>query len=392
MNLASANGRTNSRHKLIYILCALILIVCSHDRALAAGTVASINGGTSIRLSTGAAYGVFDPSIADTATGTRAWMSYTANNPSLLFPSSNPIVQSTRLAYSDDAGATWKDAGVVVNAVTEATTVLGKISWTNEVSSLVYDAAAPSGSRWKLFWLHYAIINGVRQFSDSWIGYKNASQPTGLASANEIKLFAGTGYDTANNNLNGTTASPVGGAPGLFGSRFQSSDCAAFSEPGATASGSAVYIALNCSATAVRTVLLKCADPCTASYAGGWAFSGNPLTASDSTFFGTTALSGQDIFYEGGNAYLIVSPVGNSPISGAYQGCLVFQFTNIAVGAISRINGNPQPVQLVGGDVGSFNGACTRAQHVTAAGYAYGEIAFSAAMFPTFNIYLTGSR
>jgi hypothetical protein len=317
-------------------------------------------------------------------------MSYTANNPSSRFPSSNPIVQSIRLAYSDDAGANWTDAGVIVNAVKEATTALGNISWTNEVSSLVYDAAAPIGSRWKLFWHHYAIINGVPQYSDSWIGYKKASSVTGLARATEIKLFAGTGYNTANNSLNGTTASPVGGAPVLFASGLNNTDCATFSEPGATANGSAIYIALHCSGATDRTILLKCADPCTANSAGGWVFSGTPLTASDSTFFGTTALSGEDIFFQGSTAYLIVSPVGNTPVVGAYQGCLVFQFTNIDTGTISRVNGNPQPVELVDGDAGSFNGACTRAQNVTAAGYAYGEIAFSPRLFPTFNFYLTG--
>jgi hypothetical protein len=383
----------------IFVVAALS---ATSSTAFAAGMAAPIQGGTSVGLGTSnCAYGVFDPSIADTAALATAYMAYSCNNPSSSFPSSNPIVQSTRLASSSDNGATWTDLGVVVNAVTEGTTGLGNISWTNEVPSLVYDAAASSGTKWKLFWFHYSIINGARVFSNSWIAYKEADTPGDLVSATEIKLFAGNGYSSANNTFQGTTYSPVAGAPVLSGSSFMSSDCIAFTEPGAAASGSAVYAALNCAypvATpaphnGTRTVLLKCADTCTASSAGSWAFAGVPVNNADANYFGSISLSGQDIYYEGTRAYISVSPVGNTPVTGAYQGCLIFQFTNIDVGAIARNSaGYPQPVNLVGGAAGSFNGACTRAQNVTAAGWGYGQISFSASLFPTFNFYLTGAQ
>jgi hypothetical protein len=374
------------------ILVAVALSAIS-GAALAAGVAAPIQGGTSIGLSTGATNGVFDPSIADTASATRAWMCYSANNPSTLFPTINTNVQTTRLAYSDDAGATWTDDGVV-NDITEATVSGQKITWTNEVCSLVYDPSAASGTQWKLFWFHYSVINGNPVFSNSWIAFKQASTPAGLASATEYKLFAGFAYNTANDTFEGATYSPVAGSPILSGSSFMSADCPAFTEPGATENSSTeVVIELNCpSSTAPRTVGLKCADPCTATSSGGWAFAGNPLNQADEAYFGTTALSGQDIYYEGTQPYLIVSPVGNQPVTGSYQGCMVFRFTNIDVGAIGRnALGFPEPVNLVGGTGDTFNGACTRAQNVTAAGWGYGQVTFTNGV-PSFDIKLTGAQ
>ena len=66
--------------------------------------------GTPVTIPGVAERGIFDPSIAATPLGQRAWMSYSAVNPSRRFPDRNTRVIGTRLAYSDDAGATWNDA------------------------------------------------------------------------------------------------------------------------------------------------------------------------------------------------------------------------------------------------------------------------------------------
>ena len=53
--------------------------------------------------------GAFDPSLADTPAGERAWMSYSAVDPSPRWPQKNTRTITTRLAYSDDGGRTWND-------------------------------------------------------------------------------------------------------------------------------------------------------------------------------------------------------------------------------------------------------------------------------------------
>ena len=62
---------------------------------------------------------------------------------------------TTRLAYSDDQGATWTDLGSRINDISEPPAGSKAQTWVNEVSSLVYDPYAPQPERWKLFWHHY---------------------------------------------------------------------------------------------------------------------------------------------------------------------------------------------------------------------------------------------
>src|SRR5437899_1198386 len=115
--------------------------------------------GTPVTIPGVAERGIFDPSIAATPLGQRAWMSYSAVNPSRRFPDRNTRVIGTRLAYSDDAGATWNDAGSTVNETKDVALGSKAGTWVSEVSSLVFDPAAPPEERWKLFWHHYLHVN-----------------------------------------------------------------------------------------------------------------------------------------------------------------------------------------------------------------------------------------
>jgi hypothetical protein len=69
--------------------------------------------------------------------------------------------------------------------------------------------------------------------------------------------------------------------------------------------------------------------------------------------------SGSGLFSDGGKDYIIVSPVGSTPVPEAYQGCKVFRFADIASGKIERTaNGRPSLATSVSMNVCSFNGAC----------------------------------
>lgn len=350
---------------------------------------------TPIGLPQVSASGIFDPSLADTKAGARAWMAYSAVDPSPRWPEKNTRTITTRLAYSDDRGDSWSDLGVAVNPISEAAAGREERTWSNEVASLVFDPAAPSDARWKLFWHHYPAIGEDRQFQHGWIAYKRASTPEGLATATEIKLFGGKAYDSINDTKSGRTGSPVAGPPRIRVAGVGAPDCIALSEPGAMATPSGIYMAVGCFAFQLipprvvgRIILLKCAAPCNPENEGSWRLVGTLLTEDDAKSFSANNFSAADLFMQGEKAYVAVSPVGSRPVPGAYQGCYVFQFSALDSGTLERADGKPKIVKEIRGTPGSFNGACAYAQNATAAGFLYSEIRF--ADRPIFQIFKTG--
>jgi hypothetical protein len=342
--------------------------------------------------------GVFDPSLADTPSGMRAWASYSAVDPSPHWPSKNTRTMTTRLAYSDDRGTTWHDLGAVINPISETAGGPEQRTWSNEVSSLVFDPAAPPDAQWKLFWHHYSAIGEDRQFQHGWIAYKHAATPEGLRGASEIKLFGAKAYDSVNDDRSGSTGSPVAGEPRIrVASLGEASDCIALSEPGAMATAGGIYMAVGCYSFHLippgisgRIILLKCAAPCAPENEGAWRMIGTLLSDSDASSLGANGVSAADLFMQGDKAYLMVSPIGSRPVSGAYQGCDVFQFSDLDSGKLERAGGKLRIAKEIQGTPGSFNGACTYAQNVTAAGFLYSEIKFSDR--PIFQIYKTGEQ
>ncbi len=340
--------------------------------------------------------GIFDPSVADTPPGQRAWMSYSAVDPSPRWPTKNSRTITTRLAYSDDRGATWKDLGSRVNELTEVEQSGRGGTWSNEVSSLVFDTEAPAEERWKLFWHHYLTVDEDRKFENGWIGYKTAATPEGLREAKEVKLFGAKGYKELNDRAGGVTGSPLGGPPAIQVHRLQSDGgCIVLSEPGVMATPSGIYFASNCFEFNIlppgitsKIVLLKCASPCHPTSPAAWRFAGTFLRDKDASAFGGDSFSGSDLFTQNGQAYLIVSPVSSRPVHGAYNGCLVFRIADLETAKLEQTQGRFVPVKEIRGRPNTFNGACTYAPAVSAAGFIYGEIKF--ADKPLFQIYRTG--
>jgi hypothetical protein len=310
-------------------------------------------------------------------------MSYSAVDPSALWPAENPQVVSTRLAYTDDQGGSWTDSGTVVNAWQDVdlsavlAPPLNAGTWQNEVSSLVFDSgpSVPAGQRWKLLWHHYLVLDNLRQLNNhAWIGLKMAASPDLLPAATEIKLFSSSGYDTANNTLGGTTKSPLGGAPAIaldtaFGGALTGG---IFSEPGLLAKTSGLYLAMLCVnlPSQHRIILLKCCSACDPAQAANWSYLGTALADADAAAFGCDqGFSAPHLVSSGTQDYLIVTPVSSTPFDGYYNGCRVYRFQDLETATLEAGG----PVVTVNGIPGSFHGAGTYLSAAVSAGLMYSQ-------------------
>jgi hypothetical protein len=104
--------------------------------------------------------------------------------------------------------------------------------------------------------------------------------------------------------------------------------------------------------------------------------------------------SAADLFTHDGRSFVIVSPVGTVPGEGAYKGCAVFPFEDLATGAITRDRGRrPYLDAFVELDKDSFNGACAFLPDGPQRGLVIGQVDFAArrgGIEPTFRIFATG--
>ncbi len=323
--------------------------------------------------------GIFDPSLArDSATG-RLWMAYSEVSDSAMWPGQNDNIR-TRMAWSDDAGASWTDAGVVINPSQDVALPLpppfNAGTWNNEVPAIVEDPGAPAGDRWKLLWHHYLWVNGARVFQHGWIAMKTAPAPSGPWSA-ERKLFVGSLYDPVND---ATIGPPEVRVDALHADLAATLVC---SEPGLLATPDALYVIMLCAeglSTNGRIALLKLphASP-------GWQYRGSPLVnAVDGPPFGCHGFSAPELFVQGATVRLIVTP----QMSDIYRGTTVFTVADLDAGTLLRSAGLPVAALEFTGTAGSHNGAAGYAAQATACGILYSEALLTPPLH--FRIYKSG--
>ncbi|GMR14854.1 MAG: hypothetical protein BMS9Abin30_0464 [Gammaproteobacteria bacterium] len=331
--------------------------------------------------------GIFDPSVArDLGTG-RMWMSYSSVDTSIYYVSSLYWAVSVRLAYSDDNGISWQDAGVLVAPKDER--LLGPMIeshptgsipansqgiWQSETSSLIYDPSAPLAERWKLIWFQYLNANLTSFFADySWIAMKIASTPLGLAAATPVKLFGGAGLQPQNTITVAPVFAPIGGAPVIQlntaltqvpgGADLAELNLCVFAEPGLYATNSAVYLAIFCADAITNPVTeylvyFRCTSPCAITSATSWEYLGRLLTPADAQ-----AATGDDHFQapalveKNGKTYLIVTPVDTTS-GNRYNGCRVYEFSDVNSNQLLRNSGQLVEVARIDGAAGTHNGAC----------------------------------
>lgn len=285
-----------------------------------------------------------NPSIAYDPHEGRLWMVYSAIN---IFPNNLPGL-NTRLAFSDNAGESWHDTGIVINHATELHNPpiyydSMPTAWWHEVPSLTFNPLAPAHARWSLVWHRYVYAKDQdpatddRRFAFGWIAYKSAATPGGLAFAPERKLFAGSAYDY-HPYIRQYNDTVVGGTPIRANTLHEDlRECVSFSEPGMLATNEGTYISISCFKSedaadpTLPLVMLK------HDYLqNNWQYSGTLLDSIDSEHFTgvESHFSGADLVKGGSGYYLIASPV----ISDKYAGCLGFQIQNMSTATLTDVD------------------------------------------------------
>jgi hypothetical protein len=333
---------------------------------------------------TPATEGVFDASPVSDSSG-NLWMSYS----SVTISSNDSVIPQvrSRIARSQDQGATWADIGVDPNGMVNADLQIPYSStttwatWSFEVSDLLYDPYDSDNSRrYKIMWHRYltADINGTatRIFTLGWVGLSTAPSPSGPW-AIERKLFTGSIYDAAGGNgFLGAPEFPLNTLdPALNG-------CTTFTEPGMLAKVDGIYVSLQCTGSPEKVILLKCdrsfssctykGDLLQDNQASHYTVDGQNLTGFAATHL-TSSNSGD---------FLIVSPY--EPPADLYRGCLVFPIGDLSAASLKESGGFPDLKIRISGNAGSFNGACGYDRAGSASGIIYGEVSDASPYFHLF--------
>lgn len=371
---------------LLYFVC-LILLITINACSSRSNSGSSFQSTTvtpdpeQVTFSGAGIMGIFDPAVAkDSATGT-LWMSYSSVEPTSYASITPQIGVGIRLASSTDGGSTWTDAGVDVVTYTDILGVLGPLSsidsaldiaagstgtWMSETSTLVYDPAADPSERWKIMWHQYLLVNPVSYFVDyAWIAYKTAATPADLATAPTIKLFGGFGLNMASESTTSPAYSPVAGAPMIALNTALTPDMStcAYGEPGLMATSDALYLSLSCGLLGdpidTFIVLLKCASPCNITSASSWQYLGKLATETDAADIGHDKYGAPQLVEKNGAFYLIVTPINVVGTENVYDGCRVYQFSDINSASLLNSSGVLTEIARVDGVTGTHNGACT---------------------------------
>ena len=338
-----------------------------------------------ITFSGGGELGIFDPSIARDPGDGRLWMSYSAVDSSMFYSTDVYWAVSIRLAYSDDNGGTWTDAGIVAAPYTER--VVGPMiesdplsdigatsagTWQSETSSLIYDPGAPADERWKLIWFQYLNANLVSYFLDySWIAMKTAASPLDLAAAEPVKLFGGFGIQSEGGNIGSPVYSPIAGTPAIalnsdltmaaFGESLSDLDTCVFAEPGLATTNTAVYLSIFCidvSLPEENLLHFKCESPCAMTDAADWEYLGKLLTPADAAFeTNRDHYQAPAIVQKDGRSYLIATPV-DTTIGNRYDGCRVYEFADLDTSELLTDGRGLVEVANASGEPDLHNGAC----------------------------------
>ncbi len=337
--------------------------------------------------------GMFDPSVTRDPGSGRMWMSYSSVNTSPNYASTVYWGVSIRLAYSDDNGVTWQDAGEISPAVERTDfgpiTVSPKLPaipalsfgiWQSETSSLVYDPGAPTNEKWKLIWFQYLHANQTSYFGDyGWISMKMASTPQGLAAATPVKLFGSAGLQAGNDNTGTPLFSPVAGTPQIQlntditqtpgGPDPAELNWCVFLEPGFLATSSTLYMSIYCADTSSIPITTKvteyvvhfsCDSPCNITNAASWKYLGRLLTPADAQAVTSDHhFQAPALIEKNGKTYLTVTPVDTTVVDQErYNGCRIYEFVDINSNQLLRSGGNLVELGRVYGDTGTHHGAC----------------------------------
>lgn len=320
--------------------------------------------------------GVFDFSLESDPDNNRLWASFSG----VQGPAGTGYI-STLLGFSDDGGATWCSTDPVNAAVevNEADLPAGLVGlpahWNHEVSTLVRDPSAPAEERWKLVWHRY--LEAIdpdpavepRRFQYGWMAMKAAPTPEGLLHATERTLFAAAPYSLPGIiDYNQAVSTP----PEVDWTGTDVADCVVFTEPGAHATATHLYLTFTCVLPDLeRRVVLVERDA-----AGVWRFVANLVTqASAQAVMDSTGPPGA-VTLGGASASAIFDTsegpiLSVTPVAPEYRGCWFFPLT-LETGELG--NGGI-PTRVLPHAAGSFlSGMCDWDMAATQTGIVFGEV------------------
>ena len=380
------------RHLTLFIVLTGLLTACGSSTSIPTNTNPPA---TEITFATVGNNGIFDPSVAYDPDNLRLWMSYSAVDPSIYFATDEHLGVGIRLAYSDDGGASWTDAGVLVSGFTDQT--VGPLpsvnsaldipassngTWQSETSSLVYDANALPGERWKMIWHQYLKANGTSYFVDyAWIAMKMAASPAELVNAPAIKLFGGKFIQTAGEQSGSPAFSPIAGPAqialdaditnAISGANPSELDLCIWAEPSLLADSNGLHLAINCQYlnggnVDAYIVMFSCDNPCDMTQASNWTYKGRILTPTDASGIGFRNYSAAELSVKGSTYYLMTTPVRDDPAEAGYDGCRVYEFDDFTNASLAQSLGNFVEVLRYDGITNVHNGACSAHEQMTA--------------------------
>lgn len=297
--------------------------------------------------------GYGDPSLEyDSATGT-LWMAYSWLNTQISDPVPPVIFDlgvRTRLARSDDNGATFTLVRSVNDMEMEAHPDSGVLGWsTHEVATLVQEASGD----WQILWLKYfnpfGTMTGVDERQEFLYWRTTAASPD-LLGDNSVVWGKSAATSTS------------WGAPIDFNAIPELADCILQTEPGMFALNNETYLATSClvvDQTGRRTDLERI--ELLRQTPAGYSYVGRILDGQDAADLGVDAIEQADISVaRDGSMILVVTPIilNADP---SHQGCIVFTFDNFAAASISRDNaGVAIPRAIITADGNSLGpGLCT---------------------------------
>jgi hypothetical protein len=360
----------------VFLISLLLVIALTQPGANAATDPAQLR----IQFPGVGRFGIFDPSVTEDPTTKRLWMSFSAVDPS----THSKWGVGLRLAWSDDGGESWRDAGVLERFVDVTvgpleTTAEGEAAidektrgtWQNETSTLIYDRDAAASARWKVFW-HQALWadDTPRYASYSWIAMKAADTPEHLATATAVKLFTGYLAKSDGEKSDAPAFAPIAGPATIPLDRKDASlGACVFGEPAALSGPDGLYLALDCQWLGAQvqphTVLLRCSYPgCNVTDASTWTVVSRLTEPRDAKRldekykgFGGTALVEKN-----GKYFLLATPVETSGTR--YDGCNAYAFTDLTHGVIARSRSKLAATTEVHGIPGTHHGACAYHEHL----------------------------
>jgi len=288
--------------------------------------------------------GYGDPSLEyDTTTGT-LWLAYSWLNTQVSDagpPAVFDLGVRTRLARSDDNGASFTFVRTVNDMQMEAHPDTGVMGWsTHEVSTLVKESAGT----WQILWLKYfnpfGTVLGVDERQEFLYWRTTAATPDLLGDNSAVwGKFAAT--------------SASWGAPIDFNMIPELADCILQTEPGMFAFNGETYLATSCLVvdgagrrTDLERIELLRQTPTGYDYVG--------------TILVDTIEQADISVARDGSVILVVTPIILAADPG-HQGCMVFSFDDFATASISRdANGVAIPRAIITADGNSLGpGLCT---------------------------------